>query len=62
MTHPRPYCAALVAQHRRWLQAAGATVRDDVQVEIHPFFALSANELAQRIDAGVRVDVDTYFQ
>ena len=53
--------AAMVAQHRRWLQAAGATVAPECMVEIHPLFAQDARELCQRMQPGTTVDCDTYF-
>ena len=44
--------AALQALHRSWLRAAGATVADDVPVEISPLIALDASELQSRNLAG----------
>ena len=42
---PETARAAMVAQHRRWLQAARDGVPDDLEVEIGPLFALDADEL-----------------
>jgi len=42
---PKTARAAMVAQHRRWLQAARDGVPDDLDVEIGPLFALDAGEL-----------------
>lgn len=47
--------------HRRWLRQAGALVADDVPVEISPLFALDAEELKQKIAAGLQVTEPTYF-
>ena len=54
--------AAMVAQHRRWLLAAGAKVAGDCLVEINPKFALDAEALAQRLEPGLHVEQDRYFQ
>lgn len=53
--------AAMTAQARRWLTAAGATVADDAAVEISPLFALDSDEVKAKIPAGVVVGEDTYF-
>lgn len=39
----------MLAQHRRWLEAAGANVAEDVDVEISPLFALDAAGVAEKI-------------
>ncbi len=52
----------MMAEHRRWLQAAGAEVADGVKVEISPLFALDAEEAAGKIAPGTRVTRDTYFR
>ena len=39
----------MLAQHRRWLEAAGAELAENVDVEISPGFALDAQEVAQRV-------------
>lgn len=54
--------AAMIAQHTRWLEAAGAQVARQVKVEIHPTFALDAEQLAQRIKPATQVTQDTYFR
>lgn len=53
--------AAMIAQHARWLHAAGAEIAPDVAVEINPRFAGDAAELAQKIKPGLRITTDTYF-
>ena len=42
----------MFAQHRRWLEAAGASVAADAQVEISPLFGLDAAGVAKRVEAG----------
>ncbi len=59
---PEHVRSQMVAEHRRWLAAAGATVSDGVQVEISPLFALDAEETSQKIAPGTRVAQDTYFR
>ena len=53
--------AAMTAQHARWLRAAGATIDPGVAVEIHPFWALDAEETAQKIHPGLHITQNTYF-
>ncbi len=53
--------AAMTAQARRWLRAAGATVADDVPVEISPLFALDATELKAKLSPGTAVNEPTYL-
>jgi UDP-N-acetylglucosamine/UDP-N-acetylgalactosamine diphosphorylase len=53
--------AAMIAQHVRWLRAAGAVVDDGAAVEINPLWALDAQEVACKIDPGLQVAEDTYF-
>jgi UDP-N-acetylglucosamine/UDP-N-acetylgalactosamine diphosphorylase len=51
----------MIAEHRRWLMAAGATVGENVSVEISPLFALDAEDAARKITPGTQVTQDTYF-
>ena len=51
-----------MAQHRRWLQAAGAEVAPDCRVEIHPLFAQDVEQLKERLPSGTVIDRDTYFE
>jgi UDP-N-acetylglucosamine/UDP-N-acetylgalactosamine diphosphorylase len=53
--------AAMAAQARRWLTAAGATVPEDVPVEISPTFALDAAEVQAKLPPGTVVNEPTYF-
>jgi UDP-N-acetylglucosamine/UDP-N-acetylgalactosamine diphosphorylase len=58
---PEMVRSMMIAQHRRWLEAAGATVAEGVPVEISPLFALDEEELARKLPKGTRVDRATYF-
>ncbi len=53
---------ALLALHRRWLQAAGARVREEVAVEIHPEWALDQVDVIHKLPQGVSFDVDTLLR
>lgn len=59
---PETVRAALVAQHRRWLEAAGARIAPDVAVEISPLWALDAVQVAERVEKGLTIDKDTYLR
>jgi UDP-N-acetylglucosamine/UDP-N-acetylgalactosamine diphosphorylase len=50
----------MIAQHRRWLERAGAIVAD-VPVEISPLWALDAEEVAAKLPPGTRVTMPTFF-
>ncbi|TWU58061.1 UTP--glucose-1-phosphate uridylyltransferase [Rubripirellula reticaptiva] len=52
---------ALSDLHKSWLVAAGAEVADGIQVEINPRFALSADELREKIPTSSKIDSDHYF-
>ena len=54
--------AAILALHRGWLQTAGAVVPDGVRVEIHPDWALDADEVARRVEPGLKFETDTYLR
>lgn len=53
--------AAMTAQARRWLRAAGATVADEASVEVSPLFALDADELKVKLPPGTAVADGTYL-
>jgi UDP-N-acetylglucosamine/UDP-N-acetylgalactosamine diphosphorylase len=53
--------AAMINQHRRWLEEAGATVVDGVAVEISQAFALDVDELKTKIEPGLQIDSNKYF-
>jgi UDP-N-acetylglucosamine/UDP-N-acetylgalactosamine diphosphorylase len=52
----------MLAQHRRWLEAAGAEVAEGAAIEISPLAALDADDLSERL-AGrkPRIDKPTYL-
>lgn len=56
--------AALLAQHRRWLTAAGAHVDDSIRVEIHPNWALDQAAVVERLASGsqVKFHADTFLR
>lgn len=54
--------AAMIAVAKRWLSEAGASVAPEVKVEIHPSFALDAQELRSRLAPGTRIAEDTYLK
>jgi UDP-N-acetylglucosamine/UDP-N-acetylgalactosamine diphosphorylase len=52
--------AALSNLYRRWLRAAGVEVAEHVPIEIHPNWAVEAEDVAQRA-AGLRIVGPTYL-
>jgi len=52
---------SLVAEHARWLRAAGAEVQEGVAVEISPSYAMDEAELCDKLPAGVRVTEPRLF-
>ena len=53
--------AALLALHRGWLEAAGATIAEGADVEISPLVARDAEQLAERIETGLHIAETTHF-
>ncbi len=53
--------AAVMAQHRRWLEQAGVSVSPSAKVEINPNWALDAAEVRMKIQRPSSILVDTYF-
>ncbi len=53
--------AAMTAQARRWMRAAGATVDDNAVVEISPLFALDAAEVKAKVKVGTVVEGPRFF-
>ncbi|NOY43557.1 MAG: UDPGP type 1 family protein [Planctomycetes bacterium] len=51
----------MLAQHRRWLLAAGAEITDNIKIEISPQFALDAQQVAQRIKPGQTFNESAYL-
>jgi UDP-N-acetylglucosamine/UDP-N-acetylgalactosamine diphosphorylase len=58
---PRYVQQFMVAQHRRWLEAAGTRVTEGVPVEISPLWALDAEAVAARADRPKTIDTATYL-
>lgn len=58
---PQAAKAAMMALHRRWLEAAGTQVAGGVKVEINPLWALDAGEIARKLRPGSKIDRHTYF-
>lgn len=58
---PETCRALMVAQARRWLTAAGATVAPGVPVEVSPAFALDGAELRAKVPPGTSVTAARYF-
>ncbi|QDV71059.1 putative uridylyltransferase [Rosistilla carotiformis] len=48
--------------HRKWLQQAGANVEANAIVEIHPLWAQDAMEVGDRVEPGLSVSEDRYFE
>jgi hypothetical protein len=51
----------MVVHDRALLAAAGVEVAPQVAVEIHPGYALDADDLRQRLVAGTKIEKDTYL-
>ncbi|HEX5472330.1 MAG TPA: UDPGP type 1 family protein, partial [Lacipirellulaceae bacterium] len=51
----------MIAQHRKWLEAAGTRVADGVPVEISPLWALDSDAVAARSDRPPAIDSPTYL-
>ncbi|MCC6492265.1 MAG: UTP--glucose-1-phosphate uridylyltransferase [Pirellulales bacterium] len=51
----------MLAQHRRWLEDAGAEVSPGIDVEISPLLAFDAEGVAQRVPAGQRFEKTQYL-
>jgi UDP-N-acetylglucosamine/UDP-N-acetylgalactosamine diphosphorylase len=51
----------MIAQHTKWLTAAGTEVADGVAVEISPLWALDAEAVAARADRPPSIKSPTYL-
>jgi UDP-N-acetylglucosamine/UDP-N-acetylgalactosamine diphosphorylase len=51
----------MIAQHCKWLEAAGTKVSDDVAVEISPRWALDAEGVVERVDRPAQINKPTYL-
>jgi UDP-N-acetylglucosamine/UDP-N-acetylgalactosamine diphosphorylase len=54
--------AQMTDQHRQWLRRAGVEVTDGVAVEISPWFALDAEDVARKVRPGTRIVAPTYIE
>ena len=52
----------MLAQHRRWIEAAGAKVAGGVDVEISPLFALDAAGVTQHVQPGKEFRTSQYLE
>jgi UDP-N-acetylglucosamine/UDP-N-acetylgalactosamine diphosphorylase len=52
----------MLAQHRRWLEAAGATLDEGVQIEISPLVALDGQQVAELVAPGRRFTQNEYLR
>ncbi|MEO8271993.1 MAG: UTP--glucose-1-phosphate uridylyltransferase [Aureliella sp.] len=60
---PHTAQAALLNLHRAWLRAAGAHVTDSLRVEIHPHWALDADDVKKQLtDSGIQFEADTFLR
>lgn len=54
---------ALLSLHRDWLTAAGAHVPDSLRVEIHPHWALDADDTKRQLaDLSIAFEADTFLR
>lgn len=51
----------MLDQHRRWLEAAGATLAEGVQIEISPLWALDAQGVAELVEPGRLFEKSEYL-
>jgi UDP-N-acetylglucosamine/UDP-N-acetylgalactosamine diphosphorylase len=51
----------MIAQHRKWMRAAGAELADRVPVEISPLWALDSEDVAARTDRPCSIEKPTYL-
>jgi UDP-N-acetylglucosamine/UDP-N-acetylgalactosamine diphosphorylase len=58
---PETAQAAMIALHRSWLASAGVVIPSTAKVEIHPAFALEAEDVKQRIPPGTEIQTEMYF-
>lgn len=59
--NPKSAKAAMMAQARRWLREAGASVADEVPVEINPLWAAGSEEVRRKLPVNLKVTQPTYF-
>ncbi len=60
---PEATQTALLNLHRAWLRGAGAHVPDSLRIEIHPHWALDADDVKQQLaDRGIQFEADTFLR
>ena len=59
---PEQSKAAICQLHRSWLEAAGAQIAPGAKVEIHPAWALDADEAAKKVGIDLKISADTFFR
>lgn len=59
---PRTSRHGISCLHKRWLKEAGCKISDNIQVEIHPQYAVDLAQLKQRQDLPKEIHEDMYFQ
>jgi len=52
----------MLNQHRRWLESAGATLDEGVQVEISPLFAADAQQVQELVEPGRQFHQSEYLR
>lgn len=52
---------AISRLHASWLERAGATIQEEIQVEIHPMWAWDADEVLNKMQRPCTISADTYF-
>jgi len=58
---PKHVQQAMIDLHKRWLKSAAVEVAEGVKVEINPRFALSIEQLKEKLPPGSVIVEDTYF-
>jgi UDP-N-acetylglucosamine/UDP-N-acetylgalactosamine diphosphorylase len=54
--------SALCTLHRSWLESAGVSVIPGVRVEIHPAWALDADEVREKVGIDCKISCDTFLR
>jgi UDP-N-acetylglucosamine/UDP-N-acetylgalactosamine diphosphorylase len=52
---------AILEQHRRWIEAAGSSLADDIAVEISPRWAVDDEEVAERLTSPIHFTENTFL-
>lgn len=59
---PETVQAQMIALYREWLEKAGAKVAPNIPVEISPLYAMSAEEVAAKMQPGTTFNKPTYLE